>query len=277
MTSGADGVQRNPGHTYVTPQDSPDHQADFNQWNNALQQQYEAGQQQTRPAQEQNANDGQRQTLNNYPLYRASAQDPDNVFQRDGRLLTSSQLAASDGLPTGREFRTFNLVKQQEVNAPSHYSSMTTSLPAAEQFSGLFNRPNVYVTDPQPHGRYMNGQRYDTSRSDRNPAHQTASRFKDRLGSRASDGYALKRAQSYPVPTAYMQQQQVSVPGSIPSRSIRAVIPYDQNQGKLDYSQARVNEHYVSSEQYAQHEAESNESSSLPDYENAPRRSHDSY
>lgn len=242
MTSPSDSVGRNPNYGYVTSQSSRNHESDFHEWNNNLQQNYEAAHQPL-PGQ-------RRQTLNDYPLYRASGQNTEEVFQRHGQLLTSSQLATDQ--PAGN--RTYRLVPQQERNAPSHYSSMTTSLPAAEQFAGQFNRPNVYVTDPQPHGRYMNGQRYDTSRDERGRVHQTASRARDRVGSEFSDGYALRRAQDYPVAPGHARQEQVSVPGSIPSRSIRGVIPYDPGRSQLDYSQSRVNEHYVPPQNYAEHE-----------------------
>lgn len=245
MTSPPDRAGRNPNYTYATPQNSRNHESEFQDWNNGLQQNYEAAHQ---PASGQ-----QRQSLNNYPLYRASRQDPDTAFHRHGHLLTSSQLATAEaGQSVGG--RTYSLVPQQERNAPSHYSSMTTSLPVAEQFAGQFNRPHVYVTDPQPHGRYMNGQRYDSSREDRGGIHQTASRARDRVGSEFSEGYASRRAQSYPVRPGYALQQQVSVPGSIPSRSVRGAVPFDRDRNQLDYSQSRVNEHYVPPRDYEAYE-----------------------
>lgn len=198
--SGSSGSVSSGSSGSVSSSASPDHEAAFHQWNDALTQQFTAA----HPG--VNNPDG---SMLRYPLYRASQQNPADVFRPDGALQPSTVLNGR----TGRA--TFDLSKHQ-MGLPSQYTSMTTSLPATQDISQFLRRDNVFVTDPQPNGLYLNG-----------------------------------RPNANLTPGAF-NQQEVSVPGSIPSASVRGSIPVNQTTGELDFSGLRKNEHYQSPEGYRQ-------------------------
>ena len=187
-------------HGDVGSSTSPAHEAAFHQWNDALTQQFTAA----HPG--VNSAGG---SMLRYPLYRASQQNPADVFRPDGALQPSTVL---NGRATGKT-PTFSLSKHQ-TGLPSQYTSMTTSLPATQDISQFLRRDNVFVTDPQPQGRYLNG-----------------------------------RADANLTPAAF-NQQEVSVPGSIPTASVRGSIPVNQTTGELDFSGLRKNDYYQSPESY---------------------------
>jgi len=130
-------VSPKPQTTGETP---TNHEAAFHQWNDALSQKFT----ESHPAAE-SPNGG----LLRNPLYRTTQQKPDDVFQPDGKL-------------EARAGKHFQLSKHQ-FGLRSQYTSMTTSLPAATGVAKWSKGDNVFITDPQPHGRYLNGLGYDQS------------------------------------------------------------------------------------------------------------------
>ncbi len=190
----------------------PNHEAAFHQWNDGLTQQFTAA----HPG--VNSSGG---SMLRYPLYRASQQKPADVFQPGGALQPSSVL-------NGRaKNATFDLSKHQ-TGLPSQYTSMTTSLPATQGISQFLRRDNVFVTDPQPQGRYLNG-----------------------------------RPNANLTPGAF-NQHEVSVPGSIPTASVRGSIPVNQTTGELDYSGLRKNDHYQPPESYRREYADAEKPQPTP-------------
>lgn len=98
------------------------------------------------------------------------------------------------------------------------YTSMTTSLPATKEISQFLRRDNVFVTDPQPHGRDLNALAYNRNTA---PA--------------PGIGNALQNVVPYPVSDEAFRQHEVSVPGSVPTESVRGSIPVDQTTGRLNF------------------------------------------
>ncbi len=202
------------GHEDVEGPTSPTHEAAFHQWNDTLTQNYNAAHPGTQNAEA---------SLSRYPLYRAAQQNPNDVFRPGGRLETSTTLG--NRTKPDPSF----LLSRHQTGLPSHYTSMTTSLPATQELSKAFRRDHVYVTDPQPHGRYLNGLAYSP---------ETAPR--------PGTGNALADAVRYPVTDEAFRQHEVSVPGSIPTESIRGSVPVDQATGNLDFSELKKNRYYKS-------------------------------
>lgn len=219
-------------HEDMASSSSPAHEAVFHQWNDTLTQNYT------------NAHPGAQRaedSLYRNPLYRAAQQNPDDVFRPGGKLETSTALNNRTRPDPGF------LLSRHQTGLPSMYTSMTTSLPATKEISQFLRRDNVFVTDPQPHGRDLNGLAYNRNTA---PA--------------PGIGNALQNAVPYPVSDQAFRQHEVSVPGSIPTESVRGSIPVDQTTGRLNFSEFRKNEHYKSPEDY-RHESDDVDQQTLQD------------
>lgn len=186
--------------------------------------------------------------LSSYHLFRASRQTPETVFRPEGELQSSTEFKRGlGGLPEGMP-PTFNLQAHQ-TGRPSHYSSTTTSAESAAEFADDFSRKDVYVTDPQPHGRYLNGLGF------KDPIPEVEKGLPGKMAAGMKKGIAkLSKktvpATPYSVPEGLRRQNEVSVPGSIPTESVRGVLQYDGANQRLDYENYSRNPEYKSLQQY---------------------------
>ena len=232
-SSSSSGLQQDTSKIYpqsggrfsdLTSRESPAHEAAFHRWNDVLTQKYTEAHAGTHSPEA---------SLNCYPLYRAAQQNPDDVFRPGGRLETSTTLNNRMAQPGRTEQHgSFSLSKHQS-GLPSQYTSMTTSLAATQDISQFLRRDNVFVTDPQPNGRYLNGLAYNSN-----------------TASPPTRANALEDAVLYPVSEQAFKQQEVSVPGSIPTESVRGSVPINRVTGELDFAGLRKNEYYKSPADY---------------------------
>ena len=209
------------GGAHGNVQDSglPAQEAAFHQWNDALTQNYNAAYPKPQFQDPPNTQ-APRASMSRYPLYRTSQQNPDDVFQPGGKL-QSRTAAVNPNHPR----RTWDLSRHQ-VGLPSHYTSMTTSLPAAQDLSTAFRGNHVFVTDPQPHGRYMN--------------HQSSAGE----GPHGNTGNALADAAPFRGTEQALAQHEVAVPGNVPTSDVRGAVPVDPSTGQLDFAGLKKNPYY---------------------------------
>ena len=125
------------------------------------------------------------------------------------------------------------LLSRHQTGLPRNYASMTTSLRAMQELLKVFRRDHVYVTDPQPHGRYLNG----LACSPETAPHP-------------GRGNTLADAVRYPVSDEAFKQHEVSVSGSIPTESRRGAVPVDHATGNLDFFKLTRNQYYKSPADY---------------------------
>ena len=207
------------GHGDVESSASPAHEAAFHQWNDALTQNYNAAHPN---AQFQGPPEARTPTasMSRYPLYRTSQQNPDDVFRPGGALESRTASVNPNDPRAGWD------LSRHQMAVPSRYTSMTTSLPAAQELSTAFKGNHVFVTDPQPHGRYIN----DHSSTDEVAHENTGNALADAVPFRGTD--------------QALRQHEVAVPGSVPTSAVRGAVPVDPSTGQLNFAGLRTNPHY---------------------------------
>jgi hypothetical protein len=149
------------------------------------------------------------------PLYRAALEHPKEIFQENGQLKSSTQQKkeAFGWTKDEDETKNFSLAKHQ-IGSGTAYTSTTRDMQFASDFADMEHRPWIYVTDPQPHGRDLNA--VNVAR-----------------GKRMDD-------------EDFLDEQEVSVPGSIHSSEIRGAVPMDEETGKPDFTKLVKNPFYKS-------------------------------
>ncbi|MCQ8239696.1 scabin-related ADP-ribosyltransferase [Rhizosaccharibacter radicis] len=156
---------------------------DFERWNSQLDAAYKQEHPGTRPG-------------GDHRLYRAAVEEPSDVFRPGGRLQPSAHGTEH------HDDRTFSVLEHQN-GAPSHFTSTTRDLSAAEQIgSDGALREWVYVMDPHPNGRDVNAVR-------------------------AANGQASLKPN-------FLDEQEVSIPGPIHAEDIRGALPL--RDGSVDYA-----------------------------------------
>lgn len=169
-----------------------------------------------------------------HPLYRATRDNPEDIFQAGASM---GAMKSSDG-----KERTFNLEVHQLGTSPSAYVSTSRSLKVAEDYNRRLGREYAYVIDPSPHGVDLNARHWNGDVS--NQSHSPSS-LRGKVGSIVDRDYQLKHATPYKGGN-YFHQQEVAIPGKIPTEDIRGVLHFDPTKNGLDYGSLQPNPHYMS-------------------------------
>jgi hypothetical protein len=148
-----------------------------------------------------------------YVLYRAAKEHPKDVFKKGGKLEippgTQTDPFERGGRTDTTMAKDFSLerhVTDTSRGTGTAYISTTRDLQVASNFAAAHGRSHVYVMDPLPQGRDVNAVKSGWAERD------------------------VPTATSNPGPSMvpvqyYIDEQEVSVPGTIPTHSIRGAIP----------------------------------------------------